>query len=184
MRFYDPFEGHIFLDGVPIENLSLEALRSAIGLVPQDPVLFSTTFFENIRFGRLKATDEEVIAAAKAAYADEFIEKLPSSYQTMVGEKGVALSGGQRQRIAIARAILKNPPILLLDEATSALDRTSEEKIQQALETLRHNRTTLIIAHRPSTIQKADRVITLDFVPSATPLGLGKDDPALSNLVA
>lgn len=161
MRFYDPTKGHIFMDGVPVDDLSLHDLRSVMGLVPQDPVLFSTTFMENIRFGHVKATDEEVRAAAKTAHADEFIEILPQSYYTMVGEKGVALSGGQRQRIAIARAILKNPPVLLLDEATSALDRESEEKIQQALESLKQDRTTLIIAHRPSTIQNADRVLTL-----------------------
>jgi len=161
MRFYDPVKGQIFIDGVPLEDLSLHDLRSAIGLVPQDPVLFSTTFFENIRFGNLNATDEEVKAAAKAAYADEFIEILPQSYHAPIGEKGVTLSGGQRQRIAIARAILKNPPLLLLDEATSALDTESEEKVQRALEFLKHDRTTLIIAHRPSTIQQADRLVTL-----------------------
>jgi ATP-binding cassette subfamily B protein len=161
MRFYDPGEGQIFIDGIPLSDLSLHDLRSAVGLVPQDPVLFSTTFFENIRFGNLEATDEEVKAAAKAAYADEFIERLPQSYHTPIGEKGVTLSGGQRQRIAIARAFLKNPPILLLDEATSALDAESEEKIQRALESLKHDRTTLIIAHRSSTIEKADRRIVL-----------------------
>lgn len=161
MRFYDPSEGQIFIDGIPLEDLSLHDLRSVIGLVPQDPVLFSTTFFENIRFGNLEATNEQVMAAAKAAYADEFIERLPQSYHTPIGERGVTLSGGQRQRIAIARAILKNPPLLLLDEATSALDTESEEKIQKALAFLKHDRTTLIIAHRPSTIQQADRVVTL-----------------------
>lgn len=161
MRFYDPSRGQIFIDDIPIINLSLHELRSHIGLVPQDPILFSTTFFENIRFGNLKATDEEVKKAAKAAYADEFIEVLSQGYHTSIGEKGVTLSGGQRQRIAIARAILKNPPLLLLDEATSALDRESEEKVQQALAFLKHDRTTLVIAHRPSTLQKADRVITL-----------------------
>jgi ATP-binding cassette subfamily B protein len=161
MRFYDPVKGNIFLDGLPLQNLALHDLRSVMGLVPQDPVLFSTTFFENIRFGNLEASDEEVRAAAKAAYADEFITTLPQSYHTPVGEKGVSLSGGQRQRIAIARAILKNPTILLLDEATSALDAESEEKVQCALETLKRDRTTLIIAHRSSTIQRADRVISL-----------------------
>lgn len=162
MRFYDPVKGHIFMDGIPLEDLSLHDLRSVIGLVPQDPVLFSTTFFENIRFGNLDATDEEVRAAAKAAYADEFIEILPQSYHTSIGEKGVTLSGGQRQRIAIARAILKNPAVLLLDEATSALDTESEEKVQKALEFLKHDRTTLIIAHRPSTIEQADRLVKLE----------------------
>jgi ATP-binding cassette subfamily B protein len=161
MRFYDPLKGQIFIDGIPLEDLSFHNLRSVIGLVPQDPVLFSTTFFENIRFGNLEATDEEVRAAAKSAYADEFIELLPQGYHTPIGEKGVTLSGGQRQRIAIARAILKNPTILLLDEATSALDTESEEKVQKALEFLKHDRTTLIIAHRLSTIEQADRVITL-----------------------
>jgi ATP-binding cassette subfamily B protein len=161
MRFYDPTEGQIYLDGISLENLPLQDLRSLMGLVPQDPVLFSTTYFENIRFGNLEATEEQVRAAAQAAYADEFIERLPNAYHTPIGEKGVMLSGGQRQRIAIARAILKNPPFLLLDEATSALDTQSEEKIQRALEFLKHNRTTLVIAHRPSTIQQADRLITL-----------------------
>lgn len=162
MRFYDPVKGQISIDGIPLEDLSLHDLRSVIGLVPQDPVLFSTTFFENIRFGNLEATDEDVRAAAKAAYADEFIEVLPQSYHTPIGEKGVTLSGGQRQRIAIARAILKNAPLLLLDEATSALDTESENKIQKALEFLKHDRTTLIIAHRPSTIEQADRLVKLE----------------------
>jgi ATP-binding cassette subfamily B protein len=162
MRFYDPLRGQILLDGVALEDLDPHALRSAIGIVPQEPVLFSTTFFENIRFGKLDATDEEVKRAAQIAYADEFIEKLPQGYNTYLGEKGVALSGGQRQRIAIARAILKNAPILLLDEATSALDTESERMVQKALGALKQDRTTLVIAHRHSTIQQADRLITLD----------------------
>lgn len=161
LRFYDPNKGQIFIDGIPIEDLSFQALRHTVGLVPQDPVMFSTTFFENILFGNLKANENDVINAAKAAYADEFIEALPNGYQTAIGEKGVTLSGGQKQRIAIARAILKNPSILLLDEATSALDSESEEKVQKALDTLKHDRTTLIIAHRKSTIDKADRIIKL-----------------------
>jgi ATP-binding cassette subfamily B protein len=161
MRFYDPLSGQIFLDGAPLENLDPRDLRSVIGLVPQDPVLFSTTFYENIRFGNLNASEEEVKAAAVAAYADEFIEPLPDGYQTYLGEKGVTLSGGQRQRIAIARAILKNAPILLLDEATSALDTESEQKVQKALASLKQDRTTLLIAHRESTIETADRVINL-----------------------
>ncbi|MBI2708016.1 MAG: ATP-binding cassette domain-containing protein [Proteobacteria bacterium] len=162
MRFYDPLKGQIFLDGLPLEDLDPHALRNVIGLVPQDPVLFTTTFLENIRFGNLKATDKQVKDAAKAAYADEFIESLPDGYNTHLGEKGVALSGGQRQRIAIARAILKDPPILLLDEATSALDTESEQKVQKALEVLKHERTTLIIAHRGSTIQQADHIIRFE----------------------
>ena len=161
MRFYDPLEGQILIDDMPIEDLALHDLRSAIGLVPQNPVLFSTTFYENIRFGNLNATEEEVKAAARAAYADEFIEALPRGYHTRIGEKGITLSGGQRQRIAIARAILKNPAILLLDEATSALDAESEEKVQRALENLKHDRTTLVIAHRASTIEQADRRVIL-----------------------
>lgn len=161
MRFYDPVKGQIFIDGIPFTDLSLHDLRTIIGLVPQDPILFSTTFYENIRFGNLNATEEEVRAAAKAAYADEFIERLPQSYHTPIGEKGVTLSGGQRQRIAIARAILKNPAVLLLDEATSALDTESEEKVQRALEFLKNDRTTLIIAHRLSTIEQADRKVVL-----------------------
>lgn len=162
MRFYDPLKGQILIDNLPLADLNIKDLRKAIGLVPQDPVLFSTTFMENIRFGDSQATDQDVIAAAKAAYADEFIEKLPHGYHTHLGEKGVSLSGGQRQRIAIARAILKNPAILLLDEATSALDATSERMVQKALDTLKHDRTTLIIAHRKSTIEKADRAIVFE----------------------
>lgn len=161
MRFYDPSKGQIFIDGIPIEDLDVHTLRSVIGLVPQDTVLFSTTLYENIRFGNLDASEEDVTNAAKAAFADEFISPLPQGYHTHIGEKGVTLSGGQRQRIAIARAILKNPGILLLDEATSALDTESEEKVQMALDALKHNRTTLIIAHRKSTIDKADRIILL-----------------------
>lgn len=161
MRFYDPTRGQILLSGIGLQDLDLQDLRGAIGLVPQDPALFSTTVFENIRFGNLDATEDEVKAAAKAAHAHDFIEALPQGYHTHLGEKAVALSGGQRQRIAIARAILKNPPLLLLDEATSALDAESEAQVQKALEVLKADRTTLIIAHRASTIQKADRRIAV-----------------------
>jgi ATP-binding cassette subfamily B protein len=160
LRFYDPQKGQIFIDGLPINNLETHCFRSIIGLVPQDPILFSTSFLENIRFSNLDATDKEVKRAAEAAYVADFIESLPQGYETHVGEKGVSLSGGQRQRIAIARAILKNPAILLLDEATSALDTESEERIQLALNSLKPNRTTLIIAHRQTTIEKADRVLS------------------------
>lgn len=161
MRFYEPLKGAIYLDGISLEKTDVQALRNVIGLVPQDPFLFTGSLLENIRFGKLDATEDEVKAAAQEAYADEFIEQFPEGYHSLVGEKGLALSGGQRQRIAIARAILKNPAILLLDEATSALDTESETKIQDALETLRHNRTTLLIAHRKSTLKQADRVIEL-----------------------
>ncbi|OJW49055.1 MAG: ABC transporter [Alphaproteobacteria bacterium 41-28] len=162
MRFYDPMKGQIYIDGIPFDELEAHVSRDLIGLVPQDPVMFTTTFYENIRFGNLDATKKQIIAAAKDAHADEFIKSMPQGYHTHIGEKGVTLSGGQKQRIAIARAILKNPPILLLDEATSALDLKSESKVQKALKALKHNRTTLIIAHRLSTVQKADRLVVLD----------------------
>jgi ATP-binding cassette subfamily B protein len=162
LRFYDPKTGSIKLDGVETSTLNLQDLRSRIGIVPQDAVIFSTSALENIRYGKPKATDDEVKAAAKAAFADEFIAKLPEGYDTFLGERGVRLSGGQRQRIAIARAMLKNPPLLLLDEATSALDAESERMVQAALESAMKDRTTLVIAHRLATIQQADRIIVLD----------------------
>jgi len=162
LRFYDPQEGSITLDGVDIKFLSLQTLRAAIGIVPQDTVIFSENALENIRFGRADASDEEVIAAAKMAAAHEFIERLPQGYQSFLGERGVRLSGGQRQRIAIARALLKNPPLLLLDEATSALDAESERLVQIALEAAMLGRTTLVIAHRLATVQRADRIIVLE----------------------
>ena len=162
LRFYDPKTGSITLDGVETKTLNLQDLRSRIGIVPQDAVIFSTSALENIRYGKPEATDDEVKAAAKAAFADEFIAKLPESYDTFLGERGVRLSGGQRQRIAIARAMLKNPPLLLLDEATSALDAESERMVQAALESAMKDRTTLVIAHRLATIQQADRIIVLD----------------------
>ena len=162
LRYYDPQAGRITLDGVPLAELSLEALRTRIGLVPQDAVIFSSTAFENIRYGRPDASAEEVYAAARAAFADGFLRALPEGYDTFLGERGVRLSGGQRQRIAIARAMLKNPPLLLLDEATSALDAESERMVQAALESAMRDRTTLVIAHRLATVQRADRIVVLE----------------------
>ena len=162
LRFYDPDSGRIEIDGVSTRDLALSALRSRIGIVPQDAVLFSTSALENIRYGRPDASDDEVKAAARAAFADEFITALPEGYASFLGERGVRLSGGQRQRIAIARAMLKNPPLLLLDEATSALDAESERMVQAALESAMQGRTTLVIAHRLATVQKADRIVVLD----------------------
>jgi ATP-binding cassette subfamily B protein len=162
LRFYDPQSGSIRLDGVDIRDLDLQTLRGAIGIVPQDTVIFSADAMENIRYGRPEAGDAEVIAAAKMAAAHEFIERLPQGYASFLGERGVRLSGGQRQRIAIARALLKNPPLLLLDEATSALDAESERLVQSALEAAMVGRTTLIIAHRLATVQRADRIIVLE----------------------
>jgi len=162
LRFYDPQNGRIVLDGADTRQLSLHALRQRVGIVPQDAVIFSTSALENIRYGRPDASDEEVRAAAKAAFADTFISALPEGYNTFLGERGVRLSGGQRQRIAIARAMLKNPPLLLLDEATSALDAESERVVQDALESAMRNRTTLVIAHRLATVQKADLIVVLD----------------------
>jgi ATP-binding cassette subfamily B protein len=162
LRFYDPQSGAITLDGVDIRQLDLHTLRNAIGIVPQDTVIFSADAMENIRYGRAGATDDEVIAAARMAAAHEFIERLPQGYKSFLGERGVRLSGGQRQRIAIARALLKNPPLLLLDEATSALDAESERLVQSALEAAMVGRTTVIIAHRLATVQRADRIIVME----------------------
>jgi ATP-binding cassette subfamily B protein len=162
LRFYDPQSGSIELGGVPTRELALDDLRQQIGIVPQDAVIFSTSALENIRYGKPGASDDQVKAAAQAAFADEFIRHLPEGYDTFLGEHGVRLSGGQRQRIAIARAMLKNPPLLLLDEATSALDAESERMVQAALESAMRDRTTLVIAHRLATVQKADRIVVLD----------------------
>jgi len=161
-RFYDPQGGRITLGGTDIRQLDPKDLRQQMGLVPQQPALFSSDVFHNIRYGKPEATDEEVILAAKKAHAHEFIVNLPEGYNSFLGERGVRLSGGQRQRIAIARAILKDPNILLLDEATSALDSESEHHVQQALKELMRGRTTIIIAHRLSTIQHADHIAVLD----------------------
>jgi ATP-binding cassette subfamily B protein len=162
MRFYAPGAGTIRLADRAIDTLALHDLRLVLGIVPQDTVVFSTDARENIRYGRPDASDAEVVAAAKAAQAHDFIERLPEGYGTFLGERGLRLSGGQRQRIAIARAILRNPPVLLLDEATSALDAESEAAVQQALETAMEGRTTIVIAHRLATVKKADRIIAMD----------------------
>ncbi|MBC3883087.1 ATP-binding cassette domain-containing protein [Undibacterium sp. LX40W] len=162
LRFYDPQSGSIAIDGVNIRDLRLHELRSTIGIVPQDTVIFSANAMENIRYGRHDASDEEVMHAAKMAAAHDFIQHLPEGYQSFLGERGVRLSGGQKQRIAIARALLKNPRLMLLDEATSALDAESERLVQQALETAMQGRTTFIIAHRLSTVKRADRILVLD----------------------
>ena len=162
LRFYEAQSGSISINGQAIASLSLKSLRGSIAIVPQDAVIFSANALENIRYGKPTATDDEVISAAKAAQVDEFIDKLPEGYQTFLGERGTRLSGGQRQRIAIARAILKDAPILLLDEATSALDAESEILVQQGLNAAMQGRTTLIIAHRLSTVQKANRIVVLE----------------------
>ncbi|HMZ01104.1 MAG TPA: ABC transporter transmembrane domain-containing protein [Burkholderiaceae bacterium] len=162
LRFYDAQSGSVELDGVPVGALALADLRARIGIVPQDSTIFSADAMANIRYGRPDASDAEVIAAARAAFAHDFISALPEGYGTFLGERGVRLSGGQRQRIAIARAMLKNPPLLLLDEATSALDAESERMVQAALEAAMAGRTTLVIAHRLATVQRADRIVVLD----------------------
>jgi len=162
MRFYDINEGRILVGGQDIAAVTQESLRRQIAVIPQDTSLFHRSLIDNIRYGDLSATDEQVIEAAKKAYADDFIKDLPLGYNTMVGERGVRLSGGQRQRIAIARAILKNAPILVLDEATSALDSESERAIQDSLEDLMKGKTVIAIAHRLSTIRYMDRLIVMD----------------------
>ena len=162
LRFYDVASGQVLLDGVSVKAVTLDALRERIGIVPQDSVIFSADAMENIRYGRPHASDAEVMAAARAAFAHDFISALPQGYQTFLGERGVRLSGGQRQRISIARAILKNPPLLLLDEATSALDAESERMVQAALESAMKDRTTLVIAHRLATVQRADRIVVME----------------------
>jgi ATP-binding cassette subfamily B protein len=162
MRFYDPQSGRIFVDGVDIANADPLAVRGRIGIVPQETVIFGASARENIRFGRPDASDADIEAAARAAAAHEFISVLPDGYDTFLGERGTRLSGGQKQRLAIARAILKDPPILLLDEATSSLDAESERLVQEALEFLEKDRTTLVIAHRLATVLRADRIVVMD----------------------
>lgn len=162
LRFYDPNSGSVIIDGTDIKNVDPKKVRRRIGLVSQDPIIFSTNALENIRYGRPEAKDEEVYAAAEAAIATEFIAKLPEGFDTFLGQKGTRLSGGQKQRIAIARAILRDPAFLLLDEATSALDAENENLVQQALETVMDGRTTMVIAHRLATVVRANRIILLD----------------------
>ncbi|MFO1328681.1 MAG: ABC transporter transmembrane domain-containing protein [Rubrivivax sp.] len=162
LRFYDVQQGQVQVDGVPVTQAALAGLRGRIGIVPQDSTVFSTSALENIRYGRPEASDDEVIAAARAAFAHDFISALPEGYHTYLGERGVRLSGGQRQRISIARAMLKNPPLLLLDEATSALDAESERMVQAALEAAMKDRTTIVIAHRLATVLRADRIVVME----------------------
>jgi ATP-binding cassette subfamily B protein len=161
LRMYELDGGRIAIDGQPIDEVTQHSLRANIGIVFQEPALFSGTIRENIAYGRPEATDKQVIAAAKAANAHDFISKFEAAYDTQIGERGLKLSGGQKQRIAIARALLKDAPILILDEATSSLDSKSEHMVQEALQHLMKGRTTLIIAHRLSTIQHVDQIITI-----------------------
>jgi subfamily B ATP-binding cassette protein MsbA len=161
-RFYDVASGQVCIDGQDVRSVKVQSLREQIGIVPQETLLFGGTVRENILYGKLDASEEELTSAARSANADSFIQALPKGYDTLVGERGVKLSGGQRQRIAIARAILKNPRILLLDEATSSLDSESEGLVQEALERLMKGRTSVVIAHRLSTIQKANRIAVMD----------------------
>ena len=161
-RFYDPKGGAIYIDGQNIRDATQKSVRSMIGIVPQDTVLFNDTIRYNIRYGRQDATDEEVRQAVESAQIKDFIESLPEGWDTVVGERGLKLSGGEKQRVAIARCLLKNPPIVVLDEATSALDTVTENSVQEALDTLGTNRTVLIIAHRLSTIKHADQIVAMD----------------------
>ncbi len=177
-RFYIQQKGTIFLNGLPLEEYSLTSLRLFMGIVSQDNFLFNTTIRENIRYGLTEASEEEVIAAAKAAYAHDFIMKLPQQYDTVIGERGVKLSGGQKQRITIARAILKNPPLLILDEATSALDTESERIVQKALDNLMAKRTSIVIAHRLSTILSSDKIVVLN---QGEIVAIGKHEELLNN---
>jgi ABC-type multidrug transport system fused ATPase/permease subunit len=161
-KFYVPSSGILTIDGININEIEIRSLREQIGIVSQDIILFNDTVKENIAFGKQDASEAEIIQAAKMAYADEFIQDMPEKYHTVIGDRGLKLSGGQRQRIAIARAILKNPPILILDEATSSLDSISEALVQKALDTLMRGRTTIVIAHRLSTIKNADRILIIE----------------------
>ncbi|MEL6677613.1 MAG: ABC transporter transmembrane domain-containing protein [Pseudomonadota bacterium] len=185
LRFYDPASGRVIMDGTDIRDLKREEMRTRFALVPQEPVIFAATARENIRFGNPAASDAQIEAAARAAAADAFLTALPDGYDTYVGERGVMLSGGQKQRIAIARAILRDAPILLLDEATSALDAESERLVQQAVEDLSQDRTTLVIAHRLATVKKADRIIVMQdgrIVATGTHDGLVAEDGLYARL--
>jgi subfamily B ATP-binding cassette protein MsbA len=161
-RFYDVTSGAVLIDGKDVRDLQLASLRAKIGMVAQETFLFNDTVANNIRYGRPDAGDDEVREAARSALAEEFIERMPQGYDTVIGERGAKLSGGQRQRLAIARALLKNAPILILDEATSHLDTESEILVQRALQTLMSNRTVIVIAHRLSTIRRADKIVVMD----------------------
>ena len=162
LRMYDPQAGQILIDGVDIRDFTQDSLHSQLSLIPQDPSLFHRSLMENIRYGRLEASDEDVISAARQAYAHDFIEQIPEKYKSMVGERGVKLSGGQRQRIAIARVILKDAPILILDEATSSLDSITEKVIQQSLNDVMKGKTVIVVAHRLSTIAHLDRILVFE----------------------
>lgn len=162
LRFFSVGQGRILIDGQDIAHVRLESLREQIALIPQDPILFHRSLEDNIRYGRVEASQSQVIEAAKLAHCDEFIQKCPGGYNTMVGERGTKLSGGEKQRIAIARAMLLKAPILILDEATSALDSVTEQYIQDSLEKLMANRTTIVVAHRLSTLSKMDRILVFD----------------------
>jgi subfamily B ATP-binding cassette protein MsbA len=161
-KFHLPSSGTLSVDGININDIEIHSLREQIGIVSQDIILFNDTVRENIAFGKQNVSEDDIIEAAKMAYTDEFIRELPEKYNTIIGERGLKLSGGQRQRIAIARAILKNPPILILDEATSSLDSVSESIVQKALDLLMKGRTTIVIAHRLSTIRNADRILIIE----------------------
>jgi ATP-binding cassette subfamily B protein len=187
LRFYDPQQGRVLIDGVDVRRADPRAVRGRIAVVPQDPVIFAASVWDNVRYGRLDASDTDVRDACEAAYATEFLVRLPRGFDTDLGERGIRLSGGQRQRLAIARAVLARRPILLLDEATSALDAESERMVQLALDRLMHGRTTLIIAHRLATVMGADRILVLDgglIVAEGTHQSLIRDDPLYRRLAA